>query len=93
MAPKAEVKMKIMEAAAAPYDEAFALSPALCASLQRYEKAPPRNMAIPWAMEPQYSVHRRPIRSNVKTQTRVANCWFNQMRLNEEETVGDKHTM
>lgn len=74
MAPKTDVKMKIMDAAAAPYWEAFSVSPAAVASIPRRAKPPARNMTIPWAVEPQYRVHRRPMRSRVKTQMRVANC-------------------
>jgi hypothetical protein len=73
VAPKVEVKMKIIEAAAAPYDEAWPMSPSALAFMARRENPPARNMAMPCTIEPQYNVQRRPMRSKVKTQTRVAN--------------------
>lgn len=72
-APNAEVKMKIIEAAAAPYEDALPISPAALLSIARRENPPARNMAIPWTAAPQYKVHRRPMRSRVKTQISVAN--------------------
>jgi hypothetical protein len=47
VAPKVEVKMKIIEAAAAPYEEAELVLPAALASIARREKPPARNIAIP----------------------------------------------
>ena len=73
VAPKTEVKMKTIEAAAAPKELARERSPSARASMASREKPPARNMAIPCAVDPQYKVHLRPIRSRVKTQTRVAN--------------------
>jgi hypothetical protein len=46
-APNAEVKIKIIDAAAAPYEEALLISPAALASMARREKPPARNMAMP----------------------------------------------
>lgn len=73
VAPKTEVKMKIMDAAAAPYWDALSVFSAAVASIPTRAKPPARNMAMPCAAEPQNRVHRRPMRSRVKTQTRVAN--------------------
>jgi hypothetical protein len=53
VAPKTDVKTKTMEAAAAPYCDAFAVSPAAVASIPRREKPPARNMAIPCPTAPQ----------------------------------------
>lgn len=53
------------------------LPPAL-ASMARRENPPAKNIAMPWTTDPQYRVHRRPIRSRVKTQTSVANYTRNQ---------------
>jgi hypothetical protein len=53
VAPKTEVKMKIIDAAAAPYELALPTSPASLALIASLEKPPARNMAIPWATEPQ----------------------------------------
>ena len=74
VAPNVDVKTKIMLAAAMPYRPAAAVSPAASALRPSLEKPPPRNIAMPWTTEPQYSVYRRPIRSSVKTQIRVENC-------------------
>jgi hypothetical protein len=41
---------------------------------------PARNMNMPWHTDPQYSVHRRPIRSSVKTQTSVENMYMIVLR-------------
>jgi len=72
------VKMKIMDAAAAPYCDALDGSELFIASR---DIPPARNMAMPWPTDPQYSVQRRPMRSRVKTQMRVEN-WavFQQLR-------------
>lgn len=53
VAPKTEVKIKTMEAAAAPYCDALAVSPASEALMPRREKPPARNMAMPCATDPQ----------------------------------------
>jgi hypothetical protein len=66
-----DVKMKIMDAAAAPYCEAFEGSELLIASR---DIPSARNMARPWPTDPQYSVQRLPMRSRVKTQMKVENC-------------------
>jgi hypothetical protein len=71
VAPNTNVKMKIMEAAAAPYCEAF---PGSVLSIPSRDIPPARNIAIPWPTEPQYNVHLLPIRSRVNTQMRVENC-------------------
>ena len=73
VAPKTDVKIKTIDAAAAPNEFAREIFPSARASMASREKPPARNMAIPCAMDPQYKVHLRPIRSSVKTQTRVAN--------------------
>jgi hypothetical protein len=73
VAPKVEVKMKIIEAAAAPYDEAEPIFPSALALMARRENPPARNIAIPCTTEPQYKVQRRPMRSKVNTQMSVAN--------------------
>lgn len=73
VAPNVEVKMKIIEAAAAPYDEAWLMLPSALELMARRENPPARNMAMPCTIEPQYNVQRRPMRSKVNTQTRVAN--------------------
>jgi hypothetical protein len=70
VAPNTNVKMKIMEAAAAPYCEAF---PGSVLSIPRRDIPPARNIATPWPTEPQYNVHLLPIRSSVNTQMRVEN--------------------
>lgn len=72
-APNVEVKMKIIEAAAAPYEEALPISLAALAFIARRENPPPRNMAMAWTVAPQNKVFRRPMRSRVNTQMRVAN--------------------
>jgi len=64
------VKMKIMDAAAAPYCDALDGSELLIA---RRDIPPARNIAMPWPTEPQYNVHRLPMRSRVKTQMSVEN--------------------
>jgi hypothetical protein len=52
--------MKIIEAAAAPYDEAEPIFPSALALMARRENPPARNIAIPCTTEPQYKVQRRP---------------------------------
>jgi hypothetical protein len=47
VAPKAKAKMKMKEAAAAPYCEAFIVSPAAVALIPGRDIPPARNMAIP----------------------------------------------
>jgi hypothetical protein len=72
------VKMKIIEAAAAPYCDAFDGSELLIANL---DIPPARNMAMPWPTDPQYNVHLRPIRSRVNTQMSVENYDMISMKI------------
>lgn len=64
MAPNMKVKMNTI--ATAPYPADLFVSASL-------ESPPARNRAIPCPTDPQYNVHRRPIRSSVKTQINVEN--------------------
>jgi len=67
VALKTEVKMYMNAAAAAPYAAAVESSPAALALRPLRAMPPARNMAMPWPMAAQESVHRRPIRSRAKT--------------------------
>ena len=72
VAPNVAVKRKIM-ATAPELAPRAAGEPTGC--WRPIVASPPaRNIEIPWTMEPQYSVQRRPILSKVNTQMRVANC-------------------
>lgn len=73
VAPNTEVKMKTKDAAAMPYDVALDSFPAARASIPPLDIPPARNMAIPIPTDPQYRVHRRPMRSRVNTQMSVEN--------------------
>lgn len=73
VAPKTDVKRNTIAAAAAPNEYARPSSPAARASMASREKPPARNMAIPCTAAPHHSVTRRPRRSRVKTQIKVAN--------------------
>jgi hypothetical protein len=73
VAPKVAVKITIIEAAAIPYDPAAPVSPDSVALRPRREKPPARKRTMPWTIDPQKRVIRRPIRSRVNTQIRVAN--------------------
>ena len=72
VAPNVAVKRKIM-ATAPELAPRAAGEPTGC--WRPIVASPPAsNIEIPWTMEPQYSVQRRPILSKVKTQMRVASC-------------------
>lgn len=73
VAPKTDVNIKTNEADAMPYDVAAPVLPAAVAFWPPLDMPPAKNMAMPIPTLPQYMVHRRPMRSNVKTQTSVEN--------------------
>ena len=63
-----------MAADADPNEAVRSAFPAALAFMVTRAKPPARNMAMAWPTAPHHSVQRRPMRSSVKTHTRVASC-------------------